>query len=41
MSQDGKNFKCSKCGKEIKVLQEGGNPDPPTCCGEMMQLKED
>ncbi len=30
-------FKCSKCGKEIKVIKEGGNPSAPTCCGEVMQ----
>lgn len=41
MSQEEKTFVCSKCGKEIKVLKEGGNPAAPSCCGEEMQAKEE
>ena len=40
MTQENKIFKCGSCGKEIKVLKEGGNPDVPTCCGDKMGLKE-
>lgn len=38
--QKGKTFVCEKCGKEIKVLKEGGNPSAPFCCGQEMNLKE-
>lgn len=40
MSQEEKIFVCKKCGKEVKVLQEGKNPNPPACCGDPMELKE-
>ncbi len=38
--QEGKEFVCEKCGKEIKVLKKGGNPKAPFCCGQEMSLKE-
>ena len=38
--QEEKEFVCKKCGKEVKVLKEGGNPSAPYCCGEEMYLKE-
>jgi desulfoferrodoxin-like iron-binding protein len=40
MSQERKVFICKLCGKEIKVLKEGGNHSPPVCCGETMSAKE-
>ena len=40
MEQEGKEFVCKKCGKEVKVLKEGKNPAAPYCCGDEMQLKE-
>ena len=40
MSQDGKNFTCALCGKEVQVLKEGGNPAPPACCGQEMDSSE-
>ncbi len=40
MTQDGKHFICSLCGKEIQVINEGGNPAPPTCCGQEMDSKD-
>ena len=40
MKQEGKEFECKKCEKEVKVLKEGKNPDAPYCCGDEMQLKE-
>ena len=40
MSQEGKVFYCKLCGKEVKVLKEGGNPCSPVCCGETMLFKE-
>ena len=40
MTQDGKNFICALCGKEVQVLKEGGNPAPPSCCGQEMDSSE-
>lgn len=40
MSQEGKNFKCELCGKEITVNKEGGNPAAPSCCGQEMKEME-
>jgi hypothetical protein len=40
MTQDGKYFVCSLCGKEIQVLKEGGNPAAPSCCGQEMDSKD-
>lgn len=40
MSQEEKVFYCKHCAKEVKVLTEGGNPSPPSCCDEVMIEKE-
>ena len=40
MTQDGKEFVCQLCGKEVIVLKEGSNPAAPFCCGQEMDLKE-
>ena len=40
MGQEGKEFTCKKCGKELRVLKEGGNPSAPYCCGEEMHAIE-
>lgn len=40
MAQEEKIFICKKCGKEIQILKEGNNPNPPVCCNELMELKE-
>ncbi len=40
MSQDGQEFICKLCGKEVRVLVEGKNPAAPACCGQEMELKE-
>jgi hypothetical protein len=31
---------CEKCGNEVRVTKEGGNPHVD-CCGEHMQPKQD
>lgn len=40
MGQEGKNYVCKLCGKEITINKEGGNPAAPTCCGQEMNLME-
>ena len=40
MTQEGNTFACSLCGKEIEVKVEGKNPSAPSCCGQVMNLKE-
>lgn len=40
MTQEGKQFVCESCGKELTINKEGKNPAPPNCCGNEMKAKE-
>lgn len=33
-------FVCESCGNEVKIMEDDDGTTPPTCCDDLMALKE-